>query len=370
MWMLLACSRDPGPRLGHPTHDDPRHVDLQAALDEQVLANNGYGGGIASVHAPGEGTLDLVVSGNAVRGGPPMAPDSTFEVASVTKTFTATSILLLDEQGALSIDRPAADYVPDLMTGFEYGSQITIRELLNQTSGLPDYWNDPPFVHGHQNAFLVAFIAKPNRVWAPEELVGYAADLRTIGSPGRIWHYADTNYVLLGRILEVVRGQELQDVYRDLLFDPLGLETMYLTYHEDAPTDRVEAHRYEGHDDLYQVPRQSADWAGGGLVSSTDDLSTFIEALATGKVLDDAHLGEMTTWVDTEYGPDEKYGMGLFWYDLGPAGQIWGHDGYGNAWMYWWPEQRLSLTGSLDQTYDYDTWLPIVKDAFAQIAPQ
>jgi CubicO group peptidase (beta-lactamase class C family) len=343
-------------------------------LDAAISLHGGYGGGIAQVHGSAEGTSDLVISGDAVRGGPPMELDSTFEIASVTKTFTAAAILVLDQQGALSIDQPAGDFVPDLTTGLEvidgvdYGPRITLRQLLTQTSGLPDYWSDPPFVQGHVNAFLEAFLARPNRVWAPEELVAYAADLTPLGVPGSRWHYADTNYVILGRVLEEVRDEPLERVYRDLLFDPLALDTTYLTYHEDPPTDRLEAHRYEGRDDLYQVPRQSADWAGGGLVSSTDDLSTFIEALAAGRVVDEAHLAEMTTWVETSYGPSERYGMGLFWYDLGDAGQIWGHDGYGNAWMYWWPEQRVSLTGSLDQTYDYDTWQPIVQSAVEQLA--
>lgn len=369
----------PAPTTGAPTPPtstpDPRVVDLQASLDAAIALHDGYGGGIASVHSPSSGTLDLAVSGDAVRNGPPMALDSTFEVASVTKTFTATAILLLDQQGALSIDQPASDFVPDLTEGLlqigpvDHGPEITLRQLLGHTSGLPDYWSDPPYLQGQFNAFLVAFVARPDRVWAPDELIAFAADLDPIGLPGATWHYADTNYVLLGRILEVVHQAPLEQVYRDVLFDPLGLSTMYLTYHEPAPTARLEAHRYEGHEDLYQVPRQSADWAGGGLVSSTDDLSAFIEALAGGGLLDADHLGEMTTWVDTGYGQGIGYGLGLFRYDLGDAGELWGHDGYGNAWMYWWPEAELSLTGSLDQTYPYDTWLSVVGDAVDQLAP-
>ncbi len=129
-------------------------IDLQAVLDAIVGRNRGYGGGVFRLHSPTRGLLFEGSSGYAVRQPPvPMQLYNTFEIASMTKTFTAVTVLLLMENGLLELDEPIGTYLPSEITsgllvigGHEYGPEITVRQLLNHTGGLPDYWYDPPYI--------------------------------------------------------------------------------------------------------------------------------------------------------------------------------------------------------------------------------
>jgi D-alanyl-D-alanine carboxypeptidase len=301
-----------------------------------------------------------------------MREDDSFEVASITKTLTATLALQLVEEGALTLDAPLALRAPELFDGLvvvdgrAFGPTLTARQLLGHTSGLPDYWTDPPFVAPEENAFLRAFLADPDRLWAPREVVDYARALRPAGRPGEHYHYSDTGYALLGMVLERITGKPLHALLRDRIFQPLGMNDSYLSYREPAPSARRESARYEDHLDIHRQRRQSADWASGGVVSTTHDLGRFGAALASGACFADPRTASaMRGWHPTG-APDVDYGLGVFRVRVDDQGEMWGHDGHGNAFLYVWPRRRIVFTGTLNQTRN--DWWPVVSAAAAAIA--
>ena len=345
---------------------------LQAALDAAVQKHGSYGGGVLRI-ATVAGVVWEGASGTLSHGGGPMTPDATFEIASVTKMLTAATALLLVEDGALSLDAPLAQSLPPGLTqglsvvgGHDYGPEVTLRQALAHTSGLADFWTDPPLGPTGANAFLTAFEGDAAHTWKPEEVLAYVPKLTPFAKPGVAFHYSDTGYVLVGLAIERVTGAPLHAVFRKRLFGPLGMDDTYLSYHETSTSAAAEAHRYEATTDLHATPRQSADWASGGLVSSTRDLTRFLFALVSGEVFaKKGSLAVMQSFSPTAQ-PGVEYGLGLFRTSLDVVpGTIVGHDGHGNAFLYLWPERGLVFAGTLDQTDD--DWYPLVQSAAAAL---
>lgn len=367
--LTLACAPESSEQTQIPWDD------LQSAVDAAARDNDARGGVILRVQTPDGAVLWEGAAGLPWRGSEQaMAPQFTFEIASITKTFTATTALLLAEEGALDLDAPLSAYLPAELTrgllvidGHDHGPELTPRQLLAHDSGLPDYWTDPPFVTPGVNAFLAAFIADADRLWTPAELIDYARALAPISAPGGGFHYADTNYVLLGLLIEAIEGAPLHEVLRDRLLTPLSLDATYLSYHEAPASNVTESHRYEGREDLYGQRRQSADWAGGGLVSDAADLGTFFGALADdGVFADPTTSAAMRTVIPTDWGDEVFYGLGLIEVELDDgAGALWGHEGYGGSFAYSWPEQDLLFLGTVNQT-NADPW-PLIGAALALV---
>lgn len=333
--------------------------DLQRVLDQTVAKNRGRGGGVSRVGAPGQAPFFEGASGLALRSsGTPMETDFTFDIASTAKAFTGATALALYEAGYFDLDDAIGDYLAPHLThgllvidGEDLGPTITVRQALNHTSGLPDYWYDPPYVRPklEWNQFLVDFYGSPGRFFTPDTLLEYSRNLYPIGRPGEKYHYGDTGYVLVGLLLETVTGLPLQQVYGDYLYEPLGLTETYMPFREEPPSERVESQRFEWRYNMDGKRHQTADWAGGGLVSSTRDLERFVAGLFEGALFSNpATLDEMRGWIPTGV-PDVWYGLGLFRVKVDGMGEVWGHDGYGNAWMYWWPQEKLAFTGTLNQ---------------------
>jgi D-alanyl-D-alanine carboxypeptidase len=326
---LAACSTAPT-------------LDLQAELDAAVAHNGGRGGGILRVETRDGTLLWEGASGNA-SGTTPLEPGDAFEIQSVTKTFTAATALRLVEDGRLALDAPLASLIPSdaagtlVIDGHDYGPELTIRQLLAHRAGLPDYWNDGPFGADGLNDFQRVYVADDQHVFTPDEVLAYARTLAPIDRPGATFHYTDTGYVLLGRAIEAAAGAPYHQVVRDEILTPLGLSHTYLTFHE--PAQGPVSAWYDAGELVTGVPHQSADWAGGGLVSTAADLATFVRALDGDRLFHDpATLVAMQDFGPTgEVGID--YGFGLFRvdmsaYDEPDKGKWWGHDGYGNAFMY------------------------------------
>ncbi|MEO8825741.1 MAG: serine hydrolase domain-containing protein [Chthoniobacterales bacterium] len=337
---------------------DPSSIaPVQKTLFRLVKRNKGHGGGVVRISGPG-GVLYEGASGlTAGPGSPSMTPDTPFEIASITKAVTAVTIMKLTEDGKLSLDSRLGELLPEDRTrGFD--KNITIRQLLSHTSGLPDYWTDGPYDHKGNNAFLRAFLAEPAHFWKPQEMLNFARDMPA-KPPGKGFNYSDTNYVLLGLIIEHRTGRSLHDVFRSMIFEPLGMRDTWLTYHEKQ-RGMPPSHRYEKDDDLNAVPRQSADWASGGLVSTAHDLERFLRGLASGRLFKnhttlDAMLKAVPVGEE-----DISYGLGLYRVKLSNGlGEIWGHDGHGNSFAYYWPQRDITFTGTLNQTEN--DWWPLAE---------
>ncbi len=350
----------------------PDPVRPQALLDRLVQQNQGRGGGVFRVEDQSGQILWEGMSGDLrFRHPTPMSATATFEIASTSKAFTAAAVLLLVEDGLLNLDAPISTYLEDELTknllvidDHDFGPELTLRQMLNHTAGLPDYWYDPPFVEPKTNAFLHDYVEHPHRQWTPREILRYVPKLKPINTPGIEWHYSDSGYLLAGLIIESVTEQALHEVYRERIFLPLKMKDTWLQWREPIRRDLPRSVRYEGGSQMTLKRHNSADWAGGGLVSTTNDLSLFLRALAKCTLFKNADtLDVMMEWVPTGEG-GISYGLGLYHVPLGfGLGSVWGHDGYGNSFMYYWPSHEITLVGTLNQT-ENDWWPLVVNAAF------
>lgn len=300
----------------------------------------------------GTHTVSMASGNVAGPGSASITPQTPFEMASITKTVVAAACVRLAGQGKLSLDAGLEELVPDAVA-FGYPPKVTLRQLLGHRSGLPDYWADRT-----PNPFLKAFLAEPSRFWPPTEILRLASGLRR-EAPGRRFLYADTNYVLAALAIERATGEKLHVALRRLIFQPLGMSHTYMSYREPR-RGPAPSHRFEGREDLHAVPRQSADWGGGGLVSTAGDLEKLLRGLADQR-LPDLNLREMQDWQSTGK-PAISHGLGLYRIQLDDGlGELWGHDGHGNAFAYYWPQRKTTFTGTLNQTEN--DWWPLVEAA-------
>lgn len=348
-------------------------LDLQAELHAVVALNNGNGGGAFRVAKGPDWVLWQGAAGELERQGLPMTATANFEIASTSKAMTAAAVLTFVEQGVLDLDAPISTYLPPAYTNdllvinsYNYGPELTLRQMLSNTSGLPDYWTDPPFVFPGFNAFLWDYSLAPQRFWTPEEILAYVPNLTPKFVPGTGWHYSDSGFLLAGLIMEQVSGRTLEQIYRERIYTPLGMQHTWLHWRETAPGNVLQSHRYEGSSDMYTKRHNSADWGGGGLVSTTRDLHRFLRGIADNTLfLNPATRDQMMQWVPTGTG-QIQYGLGLYRVPLSfGIGWIWGHDGYGSSWMYYWSDQDVTFTGTLNQSNS--DWWPLVMAAALEI---
>ncbi|WMD03002.1 serine hydrolase [Streptomyces sp. FXY-T5] len=266
-------------------------------------------------------------SGKAdVATGRPVTPDMRQRVGSISKTFTAVGIMQQVERGRIRLDAPVGDYLPDLIPG-ERGREITVRMLLNHTSGIGDYILGafPSLAEGSTDSLE----AERFRSVRPAELVGMGLAAPATGRPGAVpGSYSNTNYVIAGLLLEKVTGQKAGAYLTRQVIDRAGLRHTYLprTPYIKGPHPRM----YESWFGLLDPARDFSvydmSWAStaGSVVSTTDDLNRFYRALLGGKLVGKASLDEMTRTVPVS-GVD--YGLGIYSLELRGCGRFWGHDG-------------------------------------------
>lgn len=245
-----------------------------------------------------------------------MAATDRFRVASITKTFVATVVLQLVAEGKLGLDDSVERWLPGLVPN---GRAITIRELLDHTSGLYDYFDDSDFGR--------AVVAHPGRVWRPRQLVAIATSHPRLFPPGGGWSYSNTNYIVLGLAVEAATKGTVRRQLRRRLFRPLGLGA---TSFPSGP--HIDGPHADGYVGFATVPSfrslvdtsivsPSLGWAAGGVVSSGDDVTSFYAALLGGRLLPPSLLAAMKKPV-----PGYHYGLGLLQVDT-RCGPAYGHEG-------------------------------------------
>ncbi|ANZ39676.1 hypothetical protein BBK82_30165 [Lentzea guizhouensis] len=295
---------------------------VQPELDE-LTSTNGVPGAEALVRD--EDQVRTSTSGvSNLADKTPMISDGRIRAGSITKSFVATVVLHLVAEGEVDLDTPVETYLPGLVAGNgNDGTKITVRHLLQHTSGLPNYLGklasiDPETLR--------------NRGADPAELVATAVQQPALFAPGTGWTYSNTNYIVLGMLVEKVSGDRLSRQIDLRVVRPLNLSNTYLPGRGD--TKLPEPHAV-GH-----VPGKSGvidfsdhdstlAWAAGGLISTAKDIATFYDALLGGRVLPPAQLKEMQTAVPApNLGvANASYGLGLFTVPLPCGGQYWGHEG-------------------------------------------
>lgn len=258
------------------------------------------------------GTTITAVTGLANNAGDPVAADTPFRVGDLSKSFVATMVMQLVEEGRVDLDEPLSAYLPDTTVG----GAVPVRLLVNHNSGLPTYTDLP--------AWNTDLLADRDRVFTPTDILSYVEDLPT-GEPGQNFAFSDTNYILLGQLVEQLDNTELNTSLRDRISEPLGLE---VTHFETADTPDPEGlaagwlpNVLDGDLNDSYVSIASSAWASFGLISTSGELAAFLAGLFGGDLISDGAVDEMTA-----IGPG-GFGLGLNPYDPPSGGRMYGHIG-------------------------------------------
>jgi D-alanyl-D-alanine carboxypeptidase len=304
-----------------------RRAGLQGQLD--VVVSAGAVGALAEVRderGVWRGTSGVAELGTTR----PVPVNGRFRVGSITKTFTATVVLQLVDEGRLRLDDTVEKWLPGVVPN---GQHITVRQLLNHTSGLADYRLTLPLPPKPE------FLDNRWRTWTAAELVQRAvARPPMFEEPGSAFGYSNTNYTLIGQIIEKVTGQPYSDEIKRRVIWPLWLRDTKLP--GTSPRIRgPHAHGYvpieqDGKPQLvdYTEMNPSVFGAGGDMVSTAADLNRFVVALLDGRLLPRHLLDEMKT-EGIEGG--KKYGLGLAWRDTTCGIRVYGNDGDALAYQAW-----------------------------------
>ena len=276
-------------------------------------------------------------------------------MASMTKTYTAAAILRLVETGKLDLSDTIARHLTQdslhlLHSGGYRSDEITVRQLLQHTSGLPDFADD---------GFKQRLMEDPQHQWTRLEQLQWAMDhCKPVGAPGEVFSYSDTGYILLGEIIEQASGLEQATAYRTLLsFDRLGLQHTWFETLEPAPTDLpARAHQFIGEMDATELHPSFDLFGGGGLLSTVRDEATFLRALMTGEVFegkDTLHtmLSIPTSNLQPANGVGAGYAMGI--YSVVVDGQTcWGHTGFWGTGFFHCQSEDVTVATDRYQSVD------------------
>ncbi|MGE7884867.1 serine hydrolase domain-containing protein [Bacillus sp. NPDC094077] len=253
----------------------------------------------------------------------PMKSDYRFRIGSVTKTFTATTVLQLVGENRVQLDDPIEKWLPGLIQGNGYdGNQITIRQLLNHTSGIAEYLKSKD-----------ADIMNSKKTYTAEEIVKMGLSLPPDFSPGKGWLYSNTGYVILGMLIEKITGNSYAEEIEKRIIEPLDLSNTFLPGNSTVIPGKNHARGYMKIDETSELKdityyNPSLANSAGDMISNADDLNKFFSSLLGGKLLRENQLKEMLTTVPVEgKGVGDGYGLGIYETKLPNGVSIWGHGG-------------------------------------------
>jgi D-alanyl-D-alanine carboxypeptidase len=299
-------------------------------------------GAIIYVDDPGQGSWTTALGSGNLASREPMQVNNFMRIGSIAKSFTATVILQLVDQHKLRLDDPVGTYQPEVPNG----AHITIRQLLNMTSGLFDYTEDKEVSQEAVMGF------DPYKVWQPKELLAIAFKHPPYFTPGKGYHYDNTNYILLGLIMEQLTHLPAAQALQRYLFGPLGLHESSLPPLSSSaiPAPHAQGYMY-GTDATGQGPtlnvtdwNPSWGWTAGSAISTLHDLKLWAKALATGKLLSAATQKERLTWafcLPDWLGKPHCQGLGVFDFAgfIGHSGSIPGFQ----SWMGYQPQTGATI---------------------------
>jgi D-alanyl-D-alanine carboxypeptidase len=271
-------------------------------------------------------------------------PDMLFAIGSITKNFVATLTLKMAEEGKLSLDDPLSKWLPEYP---HVNSEITIRQLLNHSSGIYMFWS---------NQQIWDDLKKDRtKVWTPEEVLSYIKE--PYFEPGEGYRYSNTNYLLMAMIMEKVTGESLSVQFKERFWKPLHIENAYLSIEEEIPDNQ--AHVYGdnfnndgSHHDLTFLPRashESIGYGSGGLFMTAEDLAFWCHSLFEGKILNQQSMDEMLQFVSSGLSKNmNDYGLGVekFRRKNSNGKMAIGHGGANigtSAYMVYLPKYHLSV---------------------------
>ena len=320
---------------------------IQTNLNEWHAAGKFPGATIGVALADGS-SFGLAVGVSDRTANAPMKASDRMLAGSVGKTFAAAVALQLVKEGKIGLDYKISKYLgrEKWFSRLPNANDITVRQLMNHTSGLVRY--------EFKEAFTKNLSADPDKVWKPAELISYIFDTKAPFEAGKGWDYSDTNYIVLGMIIEKVTGKKFYDLAKKQVLGPLKL-------HNTFPSDR---HRIPGLIQGYAGPNNpfggkdemisggrfainpQFEWTGGGYVSTSEDLARWAKAMYEGKAFDASMLPQMLDGVSAPMlGRETKYGLGVI---IRPTalGTTYGHSGFFPGYMtdmMYFPEQKIAV---------------------------
>ncbi|PWI20748.1 hypothetical protein DI272_29955 [Streptomyces sp. Act143] len=323
---LAAVAVLAAPTAVAATPGDGGRAGLQDSLDGVVAT--GAVGALAEVR-DADGTWRGVSGVAELDTTRPVPAAGRFRAGSITKTFVSTVALQLADEGRLRLDDTVEKWLPGVAPN---GHHITLRQLLNHTSGLYDYLRTLPMPPGPE------FLANRWRTWTAAELVQRAVvHAPTFEPPGSAYSYSNTGYLLLGQVIEEATGRTYGAEIERRIIRPLGLRDTSLP----GTSPRLDGPHPHGYVPIaqgdgtslvdYTEMNPSVMGAGGEIISSTKDLNRFVAALLDGRLLPDHLLAEMKT----PGVPDRHYGLGLAWKDTSCGVRVYGNDGDALAYQAW-----------------------------------
>jgi D-alanyl-D-alanine carboxypeptidase len=289
-----------------------------------------------------------------------------FRIASITKTFTAAAILRLAEMGELNINDPILSYISDkhklILNKDAYNlSKITIKHCLQHTSGIFDY------AVGNDD-YVKTAIQNPKKRWTRTEQIQFAIDHgNQVGKPGKVYHYSDTGYVILGEIIERLTGKGLAEANRELLnFEKLELTKTWLQSLEPKPKELLrQASSYLNEIDATHWDNSVDLYGGGGYVSTTDDLAKFYHGLFNGKIFEKPETLQImlsSNGIKNQGRKAESYTMGL-WKIKTPYGNGYMHDGFWGSAVIHFPDYNATIALNYVDNFNNNA----MKGAFKEI---
>ena len=263
---------------------------------------------IVSVYGP-EGEVVFASAGSDPRNAAP-TPGDVFRLGSISKLFTSLTVLSFVDEGLVDLDAPLSQYVESV----DVAEEVTVRDALQHTSGIPDYTEIPDF--------RGVIVTDPTREWTPEESVDLVQASELDFEPGTAFVYSNTNYIVLGLLIEEVTGMAYHEAVRETLISPLGLTDTYVAGVEDG------AEPFGGYYDVlgsiepltfdYTSIATSA-WAAGAVVSSGHDLHRVMSALFAGEIISPELVTQMTA--------NPEYGFAIYVPGFTSETPLFGHDG-------------------------------------------
>jgi D-alanyl-D-alanine carboxypeptidase len=345
--VMAACGNTSAssPTTSTTTGPAPAYAKEMGPVLAELVESMQVPSAVVVVRSPEFGDATFRFGSRVLGGEQRPGPSDHYRIGSITKTMTATIILQLAQEGKLSLDDPISKYRPDVPNG----DNITIAQLLDMRSGLVGYTEIPVWQR--------AVDEDPARVWSPDELLALAFSEPASFPPGTAWRYSNTNYILLGLVMEDVTGQSAPELFQQRVFDPLGMDDTVMPALDDASIPAAFAHGYQfgtaektfGPEPALSAGEQQAAadgellpadwseanpsiaWTAGSVISTADDLVVWAKALVEGELLDP----EMQTQrlasiqpIDPAHPDGPAYGSGMIrgssYY--GHAGQIWGYE--------------------------------------------
>ncbi|MES5939355.1 MULTISPECIES: serine hydrolase [unclassified Bacillus cereus group] len=250
----------------------------------------------------------------------PMKTDFRFRIGSTTKTFIATVLLQLAGENRLNLDDSIEKWLPGVIQGNGYdANQITIRQILNHTSGIAEYLKSKDYD-----------IMDTKKLYTAEELVKMGISLPPDFAPGKGWSYSNTGYVILGILIEKVTGNSYAEEVENRIVEPLELSNTFLPGNSTVIPGTKHARGYESYDGESELKDVTYSYPGssdGDMISTADDLNKFFSYLLSGKLLKEQQLKQMLTTVPTGTEGIDGYGLGIYETKLPNRVSIWGHGG-------------------------------------------